>query len=188
MANRRQLVKRRKAVRNIRKITRTMQLIATARYQAAYKRAMASKPYSQKLAELVNSLRDIDVEIKESLLTPHSDAKRSAIVIITSKRGLCGGYNANVLRTAIEHLDSLAKDGVESDVHMVGKKGNAYFRFLKRPIAHPILTISDTPRFEEVEPIANDLMAQFRRGRITSAYVTHMKLSLIHISEPTRPY
>ena len=66
MANRRQLIKRRKAVRNIRKITRTMQLIATARYQAAYKRAMAAKPYNQKLGELVASLAGIDVEIKEN--------------------------------------------------------------------------------------------------------------------------
>ncbi len=175
MANRRQLIKRRKAVRNIRKITRTMQLIATARYQAAYKRAMATKPYNQKLGELVASLAGIDVEIEDSLLAPHSDEKRSAAVVITSRRGLCGGYNANVLRTAIAHLDGQANEGVENEVHMVGRKGNLYFKFLQRPVVNAIVDMSDTPRFEEVEPIANDLMAQFRSGRITSAHVVYMR-------------
>ena len=108
MANRRVLVKRRKSVRNIRKITRTMQLIATARFQAAFNRAIASKPYSDKLAELVGDLsrgRGLD----RSSADAHPRRRRQAVavlVVITSNRGLCGGYNANVLRTAIEHIDA----------------------------------------------------------------------------------
>ena len=175
MANKRQLVKRRKAVRNIRKITRTMQLIATARYQAAYRRALAAKPYNEKLTELVRSLSGVDVVPTGSLLTPHSDAKRSATVVISSQRGLCGGYNGNVLRQAIGHLDDQAGQGIENDVCMVGRKGDLYFKFLRRPVSKAILDLSDAPSFDEIEPIANDLLARFRSGEITSAYVVYMK-------------
>src|SRR5580692_13107903 len=90
MANRRELVKRRKAVRNIRKITRTMQLIATARFQAAFNRAMASKPYTQKLAELVDDLSRAAGDLDHPLLATHPDVKRSALVVLTSARGLAG--------------------------------------------------------------------------------------------------
>ena len=104
MANRRVLVKRRKSVRNIRKITRTMQLIATARFQAAFNRAMATKPYTQKLAELVADLSRAAGSVDHPLLQTHDDVPRSALVVITSDRGLAGGYNANVLRQAVEFL------------------------------------------------------------------------------------
>jgi len=175
MANKRQLVKRRKAVRNIRKITRTMQLIATARFQAAFKRAMATKPYSQKLAEMVGSLSSADVQIEGSLFEPHSDEKRSAMVVLTSKRGLCGGFNASVLRTAIAHVKETAGAGIDTQVYMVGRKGVAYFKFLKRPTYRTYTAISDAPRFDEVEPIARELMARFRTGEITSAHVAYTR-------------
>jgi F-type H+-transporting ATPase subunit gamma len=175
MANRRVLVKRRKAVRNIRKITRTMQLIATARFQAAFNRAVATRPYTEKLAELVADLSRAAGSIDHPLLQTHDDVNRSALVVLTSDRGLAGGYNANVLRTALGHVDELSGRGIETDVHMVGKKGIAYFRFLRRALAETTSGIGDRPRFEAVEPIANALMDRFVRGEIASAHVAYMK-------------
>src|ERR1700733_14363936 len=105
MANRRVLVKRRKSVRNIRKITRTMQLIATARFQAAYNRAVATKPYTEKLAELVNDLSRAAGDVDHPLLRTHDGVKKSALVVLTSDRGLAGGYNTGVLRSAVTHLE-----------------------------------------------------------------------------------
>jgi F-type H+-transporting ATPase subunit gamma len=175
MANRRELVKRRKAVRNIRKITRTMQLIATARFQAAFNRAMATKPYSQKLAELAADLARAAGDVEHPLLATHDDVKRSALLVLTSARGLAGGYNAHVLRAAVAHLDELAGRGIESQVHMVGKKGIAYFRFLRRPMAEQTPTFGERPKFDQVEPIANSLIEKFLRGEIGSAYVAYMR-------------
>ncbi len=174
MANKRLLVKRRKAVRNIRKITRTMQLIATARFQATFKRATASRPYSQKLAELVDNLSGIDVELTDSLLEPHSEVARDTTLVITSNRGLCGGYNANVIRKSIEHIDGLTGGGTPCDVQMIGKKGILYFRFLKRAMTE-VSHLGDTPKFEMIEPLANALMDRFRKGEITTAHVAYMK-------------
>jgi F-type H+-transporting ATPase subunit gamma len=175
MANRRELVKRRKSVRNIRKITRTMQLIATARFQAAFNRAMATKPYTQKLAELVADLSRAAGDVDHPLLATHDDVKRSALVVLTSARGLAGGYNSHVLRAAVAHLDEQAGRGIETRVHMVGKKGIGYFRFLRRPMDEQTPTFGERPKFEQVEPIANSLIDRFLKGEIASAHVAYMR-------------
>jgi F-type H+-transporting ATPase subunit gamma len=175
MANRRVLVKRRKSVRNIRKITRTMQLIATARFQAAFNRAVATRPYTEKLAELVADLSRAAGDVDHPLLKTHEDVKRTAVVVLTADRGLAGGYNAGVLRTATTHLDQQIEQGLASDVHMVGKKGISYFRFLRREITEQTTGIGDKPRFDQVEPIANALIDRFVRGEIASAHVVYMK-------------
>jgi F-type H+-transporting ATPase subunit gamma len=175
MANRRELVKRRKSVRNIRKITRTMQLIATARFQAAFNRAMATKPYTQKLAELVADLSRAAGDVEHPLLATHDDVKRSALVVLTSARGLAGGYNSYVLRAAVAHLDEQAGRGIETRVHMIGKKGIGYFRFLRRPMDEQTPTFGDRPKFEQVEPIANALIDRFLKGEIASAHVAYMR-------------
>lgn len=175
MANRRVLVKRRKSVRNIRKITRTMQLIATARFQAAFNRAVATRPYTEKLAELVADLSRAAGDVDHPLLKTHEDVKRAAVVVLTADRGLAGGYNASVLRTATTHLDQQTEQGLVSDVHMVGKKGISYFRFLRREVAEQTTGIGDRPRFEQVEPLANALIDRFVRGEIASVHVVYMK-------------
>src|SRR4051794_9654257 len=148
MANRRVLVKRRKSVRNIKKITRTMQLIATARFQAAFNRAVATKPYAEKLAELVGDLSRAAANIEHPLLKTHDEVPRSALVVLTSARGLAGGYNANVLRSAIQHLENEEKRSVDVRVTMVGKKGIGFFKFLRRDVAEARTDIGEKPRFE----------------------------------------
>jgi len=176
MPNRRIIVKRRKTVRNIRKITRTMQLIATARFQAAYTRATATKPYTERMAELVADLSGaVGEEMAHPLMGAPTDVKRSAVAVLTSSRGLCGGYNTGVLRTAVGHLAAEAVKGVENDVYMVGKKGISYFRFLHRSMLEQITHVSDAPRFEQVEPMANGLMDRFIRGEIGAVHVVYTR-------------
>jgi F-type H+-transporting ATPase subunit gamma len=172
MAKPRVIVKRRKSVRNIRKITRTMQLIATARFQAAMNRAVATRPYTERLAELVASIsRAMQGEVAHPLMKARDGAKRDALMVITSNRGLCGGYNTSVLRRAMAHL----ADRPECDVYMVGKKGINYFRFLNREMVDRIGHIGDTPRFNQVEPYANTFMDRFTGGRLGTVHVCYMR-------------
>ena len=172
MANTRVIVKRRKSVRNIRKITRTMQLIATARFQAAFTRAVATRPYVERLAELVRSLSGaMEGELAHPLMKAREGAKRDALLVITSNRGLCGGYNTNVLRAATAHLT----EKPDSDVYMVGKKGINYFRFLQRPMHERITHIGDVPRYDQVEPLAKTLMDRFIAGELASVHVCSMR-------------
>lgn len=174
MANRRAIVKRRKSVRNIKKITRTMQLIATARFQAAMNRAVASRPYVDKLAELVGDLAAAAGDYRHPLLeTPEAD--RSALLVLSSNRGLAGGYNANILRAAGEHLDELSGQGIDTDTYMVGKKGISAFRFRGREMHEKITTFDDKPTYEQVEPVAREVMGRFMSGEVSSVYVAYMR-------------
>lgn len=175
MANRRVLVKRRKSVGNIRKITRTMQLIATARFQSAFNRAVASRPYTEKLAELVADLsRGADGIAHPLMRTQNPDAPAS-VVVLTSMRGLCGGYNANVLRTAQERLAELRAAGRPTDLRVFGKKGIAFFRYRKEGMAVQDVSVGDTPRFEDVEPVVSRLIDDFLAGRVSEVSVAYMR-------------
>jgi F-type H+-transporting ATPase subunit gamma len=103
------------------------------------------------------------------------EERSSALVVLTSSRGLCGGYNTNVLRSTIEHVDEKAAAGVDTELQVVGKKGIGYLRYLGRKMAEEITTIGDQPRFEDVEPIANSLMERFIAGELDSVWISYMK-------------
>lgn len=173
MANARHIVKRRKAVTNIRKITKTMQLIATARFQQAFNRATATKPYTRKITQLVAELSQAAEGQLDHPLMKRNESTKDVVLVLTSNRGLCGGYNANILRKAMEHLNRSADRDNETQV--VGKKGIAYFKFLGRRIARGITSIDDRPRFEQVEPLATELMQRYEAGEIGNVYVCYMR-------------
>jgi len=176
VANARLIVKRRQSVRNIRKITRTMQLISTARFQAAFARAMATKPYVERLAALAADLSAAAGEgVSHPLLQARPEPKRAALVVLTSIRGLCGGYNSSVLRAAIAHLEENQRGHLPTDVYMIGKKGINYFKFLRRETVERIGGIADPPRFEQAETLANALMDRFVRGEVDSVHVAYMR-------------
>jgi F-type H+-transporting ATPase subunit gamma len=181
MAKARVIIKRRKAVRNIKKITKVMQMIATSRYQKAYKRALGTKPYVQKLGELVNSaiqaLRNSGQNVDHPLLREpdKSAGSKTAVLVLTSNRGLCGGYNGNILRLANATFKELEATGDSPELHASGKKGIAYFRFLKRPLAQTFTTLGDNPKFPEIEKLAEQFMSDFREGRITGLRIVYMR-------------
>src|SRR5438132_13773058 len=112
MANTRALAKRRKAVRNIRKITKTMELIATARFKKALDRATEAEAYTRKIAELVADLGETSGDVSHPLLAAHDPVKSARLLVLTSNRGLAGGYNGNVLRQATRDLHDLQAEGV----------------------------------------------------------------------------
>ncbi|MFQ5429352.1 MAG: ATP synthase F1 subunit gamma [Phycisphaerae bacterium] len=174
MAKARQIIKRRKAVTNIRKITKTMQLIATARFQQAYNRATATKPYTRKITQLVGELSQASGEqIEHPLMKTHEEAGRDIVLVLSSNRGLCGGYNAAVLRRAIAHLTRQTER--ENELHVVGKKGIAYFKFLRRKVEKGITSIDDRPRFEQVEPLATEFMQRFKDGDVANVFVVYTR-------------
>src|SRR6185503_10296257 len=112
MAQTRALVKRRKAVRNIRKITRTMELIATARFKKALDRASEAEAYTRKIAELAADLSASATNISHPLLEKHETVKNSVILVLSSNRGLCGGYNSSLLREATPAIRRQLAEGI----------------------------------------------------------------------------
>ena len=189
MAKARAIVKRRKAVRNIRKITKTMQMIATAKFQKSLKRAVGTKPYTQKVRELVGELAASVGNVEHPLLRRPGEAgaevsNRVALVVITSNRGLAGAYNGNVLRAASQFIRQQEAAGRTIDLYVAGKKGASYFNFQKRPITQRIDTISDPPRFSEVDPIAERFIREFTSGKIDAMHVAYMNFISTGVQKP----
>jgi len=186
MAKARAIHKRRRAVRNIRKITRTMQLIATSKYQQSLNRATAGRPYAYGIADLVQKIAAAAGEHAEHpLLHVNRDAGRGAILLLTSNRGLCGGYNALLLRAAQARLRTGDGDGSETDLHVVGKKGVNYFTFLRRAMAQKYTKVGDTPRFADIEPIAEGFIEDYQSRRVDWIDIVYMKFVSAGRQEPT---
>jgi F-type H+-transporting ATPase subunit gamma len=180
----REIANRIKAVGNIQRITKTMQMIATARFQAALRAASASKPYTQQIASLVAELSGAGQSVQHPLLG--SDAKpagRSLMLVLTSNRGLCGGYNGNVLRNAQAFLKQ-HKDP-QTDIEVVGNKGRGYFNFTGREIAGFHEQFGDKPRYEDVEALAEDYMQRFSSGQFDAVHIAYMSFQSVARQTPT---
>src|SRR3954447_4093118 len=176
MAKARAIVKRRKAVRNIRKITKTMQMIATAKFQKSLKRAVGTKAYTLKVRELVRELAASVGDVDHPLLrkvTPETRTGRVALLVITSNRGLAGAYNGSVLRAAVAFMRQQEAAGNTIDLYACGKKAITAFNFQRRPIARRVESV-DEPRYADVEQLANDFMDAFTSGRVDAVHVAYM--------------
>lgn len=175
MANTRELVKRRKAIRNIRKITRTMELIATSRFKKAMDRATQAAAYTKKIGELAADLTQSAGEVKHPLLEVRQDVKNSVLLILTSNRGLCGGYNGTILREAIAHLKKTQTEGTTVHVEASGKRAIAACKYQRIATAHAYTQFEDKPRFDEVEPLADRYIRDYIAGKIDRVDVAYMK-------------
>ena len=187
MAKARAIVKRRKAVRNIKKITKTMQMIATAKFQKSLKRAVGTKPYTNKVRELVRELAaSLGGSIDHPLLRQSNDETRTnriALVVLTSNRGLAGAYNGSVLRAATAFIRQQEAAGKTIDLYVAGKKAITFFNFQKRAIAQR-LEAQDTPKFVDVERIGQSLMDQFISGKYDSVHVAYMNFLSAGVQKP----
>ena len=175
MATIREIKNRMKAVSNIKRITRTMQMIATAKFAAAQTRATAAKPYTEGIFQLVQELAATAGDINHPLISgPSGDLsnKPELVLIITSDRGLCGPYNGGVLRMALRRLRSIAGP-VETE--LVGKKGVAYLKFQGMPATRHHTHFGDNPHREEIDHLAQDYMDRFSAGELSAVRVAYTR-------------
>ncbi|GAB4143793.1 MAG: ATP synthase F1 subunit gamma [Planctomycetaceae bacterium] len=172
MANARAIVKRRKAVRNIRKITRTMELIATARFKRAMDRATEAAAYTKKIAEIVADLSQVDLEFSHPLLQSRKEETNSLMLVITSNRGLCGGYNSGVLRQAQNRINTAESNLI---LEVAGKRGISFLKFKGLELAETYTEFNDKPTFEEVEVLANRFIDWYIEGKIDRLDVAYMR-------------
>jgi len=175
MAKARALVKRRKAVRNIRKITRTMELIATARFKKAMDRATEAAAYTQKINEIVADLAQADLSFDHPLLKQPEKTQNVTVLVLTSNRGLCGGYNGGILRAATARIRELQAAGQNVTIEVSGKRGLSFMKFEKRTVAQSYSQFEDKPGFDEVNAIADRLVTEFIEGRLHRLDVVYQK-------------
>jgi F-type H+-transporting ATPase subunit gamma len=154
MAKARAIIKRRKSVQNIRKITRTMELIATARFKKAQDRATEASAFTKKIAELVSDLGEMSGGVSHPLLESRP-VKNQLLLVVTSNRGLAGGYNGNVIRQGYRHYEEAVAEGQNFAFEVAGKRGIGYFRYRGMKPQAAYTQFEDKPQFREVEELAN---------------------------------
>jgi F-type H+-transporting ATPase subunit gamma len=175
MANPRALVSRRKSIRNIRKITRTMELIATARFKKAMDRALGSEAFTRKIAELAADLSASGGEIKHPLLATREEVKSVLLLVVCSNRGLCGGYNAGILREANHRIRQLSQENITLHLELSGKRAVTHYRYQRIAAEQTYTQFEDKPRFEEVDVLANRYLEGFIAGKYDRVEVAYMK-------------
>jgi F-type H+-transporting ATPase subunit gamma len=166
MAKARAIIKRRKAVENIRKITRTMELIATAKFRKALDRATEAEAFTRKIAELVGDLGESSQTVKHPLLERRDPIRRALVLVLTSNRGLAGGYNGNVLRLAHRTHQDFEAETIPVRLEVSGKRGITFFRYRKLPVDASYTQFEDRPQFNEVEKLADRYIAMYLKGEI----------------------
>lgn len=189
MAKPRELRRRIKSVQSTRKITKTMELVATSKLKRAQERVVATRPYAAALASVIGDLYAPELAERFPLLRQPSagpgEGRRVALVVITANRGLCGAFNANLIREARRRIEQLQAEGVAADLHLIGKKGITYFKFAKRPIASQRTDIGDKPRPEHAAEVMAPLMAQFESGAVDAVEVVFAQFKSAVSTPPT---
>ena len=175
MAKARALDRRRKAIRNIRKITRTMELISTARFKRAMDRATAATAYTRRITVLVSHLAHRGVEVTHPLLQQRPEPQRAVLLVLAANRGLCAGYNGNVVRLATARHRELCEAVPEVRLEVAGKRGISAFRFRKIQPDESFTHFEDKPSFAEVDVLASRYLADFVAGTFGRLDVAYTK-------------
>lgn len=175
MAKARAIIKRRQAIQNIKKITRTMELIATARFRKALDRATEAEAYTRKIAEIVADLRGTSSQVAHPLLEEREPVQRVGLLVLTSNRGLAGSYNGNVLRIATNRFEGHQEAGTPVLLDVSGKRGIGYLRFRRIPVDTSFTQFEDRPQFEDVNTLADRYLGLFLQGEIDRLEVVYTK-------------
>ncbi len=175
MAKARTLDKRRGSIRNIRKITRTMELIANTRFKKAMDRATSASAYTKRITRLVADLAQSGLDVRHPLLEDRPQPKKAVMLVLTANRGMCGGFNSSVLRAAFEHHARLTDSVPEVVTEVSGRRGIAALKYRKINPDRSYTHFEDRPAYQDVEVLANRYLDQFITGKIDRVDVIYTR-------------
>ena len=185
MAKGRELKGRIKSTENTKKITRTLEMVATSKMKRASDRVAAARPYARALAEVMANLYAPELAQAFPLLRQPAHARTAAVILITANRGLCGAFNSNLIKEARQLVRTLEGQGTTIELHAIGKKGIGYFKYVGRPMAAQRTDIGDKPTAADVASIVDDVMARFAAGSLDAVYVVYSTYNSALSTPPT---
>jgi F-type H+-transporting ATPase subunit gamma len=163
-----------------------MEMVATSKLKRASDRVAAARPYAAALAEVIGDLYDPVLAERFPLLRqPAGVSQRVALVLITSNRGLCGAFNANLIREARRRMEELEGKGASIELHLVGRKGATFFKYTKRDIASQRIDIGDKPSPAHAADVVGPLMRRFATGELDAVEVVFAKFNSAVSTPPT---
>jgi F-type H+-transporting ATPase subunit gamma len=160
-------------------------MVATSKMKRAQDRVQAARPYANSLTEVIAGLYSPDLAERSPLLRQPAKVNKAAVILLTSNRGLAGGFNSNLIKEGRNLLRRLDGEGAEVQLHIVGKKGLGYFRYIGRPIASSRIDITDKPTAQNAREMVDELIGQFASGAIDAVYVVHSKYNSALSTPPT---
>lgn len=161
-----------KSVQNTRQITKAMEMVASAKLRKAQERAQASRPYAEKLKEVVSSIAAASQGVSHPMLVTRP-VKRTAYIVITSDGGLVGGYNANILRKVTDLVRTRHASSSEYELFVIGRKGRDYLKRRNYPVVHEVTELSDTPRFADIKSLTYAAVQGFETEQFDEIYVCY---------------
>ena len=186
MAKSRALDKRRKSVRSIRKITRTMELVATAQFKRAMEKAVAADAYTQRLVTLAHDLAESEPLAHPLLVERKGEPSQKNVILLTlsANRGMCGGFNAGVMRLATRRLKDFQANYGSAALEVSGKRGISAFKFRGIDIAQAYTDLQDKPTLEQIEALAEHYLELFISKEIDRLDVCYTKFESISKQYP----
>jgi F-type H+-transporting ATPase subunit gamma len=175
MAKARALDKRRKSIRNIRKITRTMELVATAQYKRALTRVQEAEAYTRRIVALVRDLAKTGLEVPHPLLEEHAETKSGTLLVLTSNRGMCGGYNTSIFRLARPRWREFEQELETPTLEVSGKRGISAFSFREIGPSKTYTNFEGKPSFDDVNQLADRYMEAYQTGELDRLDVAYTK-------------
>jgi len=185
MAKARELKRRMHSVENTRKITRTMEMVATSKLRRAQERVRQARPYAERLTAVLQRLITPELIDVEPLLRQPERVRTAAVLLITSNRGLCGAFNANLIRKARGLISRLEGEGARVELHAVGRKGVGYFRFRGVELASARQDIGDRPTLAAARSLTEGLARRFAAGELDAVYLVFAEFRSVVSSLPT---
>jgi F-type H+-transporting ATPase subunit gamma len=185
MAKGRELKGRIKSVENTRKITRTMEMVATSKMKRAQDRVVAARPYANALGEVLSRLYSPELAERFPLLRQPARQRRVAVLLLTSNRGLAGAFNANLIKEARARVAELEARGAQVDLHVVGRKGIGFFRYVNRALLTARTDVTDRPSAEDAASLVDGLMRDFVEGTLDGVYVVYAQFRSALSTPPT---
>ncbi|MDC1142632.1 ATP synthase F1 subunit gamma [Planctomycetota bacterium] len=165
--------KRIRSVTSTKKITKTMELVATSKMKRAQERVQAAGPYTEGLQDIISAISAGGASLDLPLLESRENVKKVGVLLLTANRGLCGGFNANLIKEAKLEIAKLQKEGLEHTLHVVGKKGNGTLKFQGYQIDRAVMDITDKPTFDDARRVIEPLVEMFLKGEIDELRVIY---------------
>ncbi len=176
MATQREIRKRILSVSSTKKITNTMEMISASKMKKMQGRLMISRPYVEKLQQVIYNLNVSEEGIQNEVLIKEREyVSRVLILMISGNRGLCGGYNTNVINNTLLLYDQLVEEGKDVLVHVIGKKAISYFKFIDVPMYNSEINPEDKINFSGMSAIGDKLIELFKRGEVDEVYISYTK-------------
>lgn len=185
MAKTREIKRRLTSIDKTRQITRTMEMVATSKLKKLSDLVHAARPYSERLGEVIGRLTDPELRARYPLLRRPEQVDRAAVILLTSNRGLAGAFNVNLIREARDLVERLEAEGTNVDLHVVGKKGQAYFNFRGREMASVNTQLPDRRESQHAAELVDDLMGDFETGALDAVYVVYAQFRSALSTPPT---